>query len=379
PEWAAIEQAIQKSQTWDAALWQTLARCPVITAYSDGGAPIRDPGGPAGVGVIVVGKDLLTAPAWPASGRERVRLELSAHIPARFVLPATSQARAELAGVLAALAVLWHLGARGWRATTATVWSDSRWVVECANRRWQRRTPPDLWRLYGAVEAALRPVLAHGVTVAWVQGHAGYGYNAVADDLATRAALEFDAARYKRYRAAQAATGSEMPGPPALARFGLGAATAPPPALAPPTLPHPAPPRVWIQDAHYTLVVYAPGDQADAWYQLWTRDGRSLQARVPATRQTGPAEERTLTVAVRALLWRIRAAGRRPQDYTLDVYRVEAPADLAPTRALLEQFKAVAQQRVPAPEIAAVFATVAGREPLPSASRPAPKVPAKIG
>ena len=66
----------------------------------------------------------------------------------------------------------------------------------------------------------------------------------------------------------------------------------------------------WIRDAHYTLVVYAPGAAEGGWYQIWTRDGRGVQAWVAPVPGGGTGDEAALLAALNTLVRRVQAAGR---------------------------------------------------------------------
>src|SRR5207244_1321566 len=79
-------------------------------AYTDGSAPVRNPGGPAGFSAILVGYTDLIGPGKPLPINPSARLDLGGYVLARAAEPLPSNNRAEIAGVLAALVAVRTLG-----------------------------------------------------------------------------------------------------------------------------------------------------------------------------------------------------------------------------------------------------------------------------
>ena len=371
PEWAAVRRACDAGLAGDPAGWAALAGCPVVEVYTDGSAPLRNPGGSAGFAAVIVG---FAAPV-PAGTFARpapvARLDLGGYIAARRTEPPTSNNRAEIAGVLAALLALGHLAEAAGAPPQITIWSDSSYVVNCGTGLWQRKKNTDLWPIYDHLAAQVADWAPHWA-LAWVKGHARNPYNEAADEVATRAAFDFDAAQYQRYRAAQEATGQEMPGAAALA------APAPVAPLAPTAgAAHPQPDAPGAPD--YTLILQTrltgkgqPGGMGE--YHIRTKDGRTRTGQVthPQAETVDEAEYHTLIAALTDLATRITAAGRDPSAYILAIYsrqelvvkqltgayRVKAAALqslYAEACALLARFRAAAVIWKPASEWKSLF------------------------
>src|SRR5438067_672412 len=217
-EWEIIKRAVQSSLTELPDTWASFGECQDIIAYTDGSAPVRNPGGPAGFAAVLAGYPDLIDPGKLLHTDPSARLDLSGYIPARATEPLTSNNRAEIAGVLAALEALRHLGQAPHAARRVVIWSDSTYVVNCADGTWRRKKNTDLWSVLDRLVEEARRWVAGDVAIRWVRGHAGNQYNELADELATRAAFNFDETAYLRHRAAQIATGLEMPGAKALSR-----------------------------------------------------------------------------------------------------------------------------------------------------------------
>jgi ribonuclease HI len=384
PEWEVVQQVVAASLADEAATWTALAACRVVEVYTDGSAPLRNPGGPAGFAAVVVGFAGPAAAAAQLRPLSATRLDLGGFVPARQREPATSNNRAEIAGVLAALLALRYLGEQGATARHATIWSDSTYVINCGKGLWQRKKNTDLWPVYDSLVQAARAAWPDGVAVEWVKGHADNPYNEAADQLATRAALAFDEVAYARYRAAQAATGQEMPGASALSAVKSAAPAPPALAVATPIAQPAAPvalPEGWMGAADYVLVLQsrAGKEGGSGQYHLWARDGRHRQALVehPAAQDTSEAEYLTLIAALTDLADRIAAAGRDSQQYTVAVYsqqelvvkqlagayRVKAAALQAPyaaARSVIGRFKGVHPAWKRADEIKPLFRPVPG-------------------
>jgi ribonuclease HI len=234
----------------------------------------------------------------------------------------------------------------------------------CANGTWKRKKNTDLWPIYDRLTAQVSRALPGVVSLEWVKGHAGNLYNEAADRLATEAAFNFDPAKYSRFRAAQAATGREMPGEDALATpnapvdsSGTGAIKYEPSERG----------ASWLNGADYALVLQTRMDAKQqsagtgigaGTYRIWAKDGRSRQGDVQHSGQMlhDEAEYRTLIAALSGMIERITSKGRAPKEYALTIYssrelmvkqltgeyKVKAPSLQAPyaeARTLLNTFK----------------------------------------
>jgi len=237
-EWEVVQRVVAESIAAAPEIWAAFTPCRAVEVYTDGSAPVRNPGGQAGFAAVVVG---FAEPVDAPSARRpmpRAHLRLGGYVPARADDPQTSNNRAELAGALAAWLALTHLAAQG-AATDAgqvTIWSDSQYVVQCGNGAWARKKNVDLWFAYDRLVDDLKRSWGRVPPLRWTKGHAGNRYNEEADELASRAAFNFDETALARYRAAQAATGREMLTPAALQKYGVTLPTTPNTSTPPPSL-----------------------------------------------------------------------------------------------------------------------------------------------
>jgi ribonuclease HI len=388
-EWEIVQRVVQASVEAHLATWEALARCVALEAYTDGSAPVRNPGGPAGFATVLVGFDKKVSRATPKRPDPVARIDLGGYIPQRNAPPLTSNNRAEIAGVMAAQEALRHLSSLGsWAAQQVIIWSDSKYAVMCANGTWKRKKNTDLWPLCDRLAAQVGRAVPGGVTLEWVKGHAGNLYNEAADHLATEAAFNFDEAKYARFRAAQVATGREMPGEGAIASQDRLAKF--------PTVDEPvtstsstAPAQsqsggaTWLNGADYALVLHTRMDAKQqsagtgigtGTYRIWAKDGRSRDAEVRHRGQMlhDEAEYFTLISALSGMVERITARGSDPGDYVLTVYsgrelvvkqlageyRVKAVALQAPyadAQSLLKKFKRVEVIWKRGPELTAML------------------------
>ena len=101
-EWEVVQRVVAASLVAAPEAWAAFAQCRAIEVYTDGSAPVRNPGGQAGFAAVVAG---FAEPIDALSARRpepRAHLRLGGYVPARADDPPTSNNRAELAGVLAA-------------------------------------------------------------------------------------------------------------------------------------------------------------------------------------------------------------------------------------------------------------------------------------
>lgn len=178
-EWSSILGALRNISV-DTA-WSTLGEQGVV-AYSDG-ACVKNPGGPAGWGVILVSAGNITG----ESVREGApRIECYGHIPRS---PNTTNNRAEIAAVLAVLCI-------APRDQPLTIYSDSEYTIKVAQGIYQMKANSDLWDLYRVLLRKRKGPLAFE----WVRGHAGHDQNERADELAGLGAWNGDIEAYRKWQ-----------------------------------------------------------------------------------------------------------------------------------------------------------------------------------
>ncbi len=162
-------------------------------AYTDG-ACIKNPGGPAGWSVILVPVDAVV------DGevlKEAERIESFGHIPRA---PETTNNRAEIAAILAALSI-------APRAYPLTIFSDSDYTIKTAQGLYKGKANPDLWDLY----RVLLSKRSAPTSFEWVRGHAGHTQNERADELAGLGAWNNDLEAYRKWQASLAPEARNAP------------------------------------------------------------------------------------------------------------------------------------------------------------------------
>ena len=157
-----------------------------VVAYTDG-ACIKNPGGPAGWSVILASSDYVDGEHIDEGAP---RIECYGHIPRS---PATTNNRAEIAAVLAALCL-------APRDQPLTVHSDSEYTIKVATGVFQMKANPDLWELYRVLLKKRKTPPAFE----WVRGHAGQAHNERADELAGLGAWNGDVAAYRQWQESMA-------------------------------------------------------------------------------------------------------------------------------------------------------------------------------
>src|SRR6476659_1307448 len=55
PEWEAVEDTIESANEREPDLWAAFVGCSAIEVFTDGSAPVRNPGGPAGSSAVLLG------------------------------------------------------------------------------------------------------------------------------------------------------------------------------------------------------------------------------------------------------------------------------------------------------------------------------------
>ncbi len=178
-EWHSILDALRKISVEDA---RSIFEERSAVAYTDGSC-VRNPGGPAGWGVILVSEDKVI----DGNIREGApRIESHGHIPES---PNTTNNRAEITAVLAALCI-------APRDQPLTIYGDSEYIIKVAQGIYQMKANADLWDLYRVL---LKKRNAPPAFV-WVRGHAGHDQNERADELAGLGAWNDDLEAYRKWQ-----------------------------------------------------------------------------------------------------------------------------------------------------------------------------------
>src|SRR6478672_12365356 len=125
PEWQAARDAVGESLKRDGALWAAFAGCRTVEVYTDGSAPVRNPGGPLGCAAVMVGFAGMVDQGIAVRPKARARLELGAYVKERKSDPRTSNNRAEIAAMMMALEALYRLHELGYRPEKIVIFSDS--------------------------------------------------------------------------------------------------------------------------------------------------------------------------------------------------------------------------------------------------------------
>jgi ribonuclease HI len=333
PEWEVVQRVIERDLQQRPQAWANFAECREVEVYTDGSCPVKNPGGPAGFAAVVAGFKEEIDSTNAERPEPHARLDLGGYIAGRTSEPPTSNNRAEIAGILAACEALRQIGLRGYGFRRVTVWSDSQYAVSCATGAWKRKKNTDLWPIFDQV---LREVedWAPQFSLKWVRGHAGNRFNEAADDLATRAAFNFDPGQHAAFRAAQRATGKEMPGEyrvpsddgPPTTDDGPPATINPQPS----TRNHQPATGNRLDGADYMLVLYTHVKKGDhplrgphiGDYRLWAKDGRSRTHTVhhEGGHPSDEAEYLTLIEALTDISNRITKSGRDTAGYNLLIY-----------------------------------------------------------
>lgn len=170
PELAAVWEAISRAQDQQSSRWERLLAQDSWTVYTDGSAPIKNPGGAIGFSSIF----LVDTEAWEVYGGT----------PGRTSEPATSNNRAEIAGALAILEVYYQLSTQDRQLPKSIeIVCDSQYVVHCAQGKWKKHKNKDLWRRFDQLMCVTRR-LKTKVDFRWTRAHVGTEWNERADVLA---------------------------------------------------------------------------------------------------------------------------------------------------------------------------------------------------
>jgi ribonuclease HI len=292
PELTSVTDGIARALAAQPEAWARLHAMPLWVVYTDGSAPIKNPGGAIGFASVFVLQD---------GGA----FEVSGGVPGRTTEPATSNNRAEIAGVIAILELIYrtHLEKLPLPREVDVV-CDSQYVVNCAQGKWKKHKNRDLWQRFDQVASIAR---AQKVKIAyrWTRAHVGTEWNERADVLAKEAALgPAGEAALPRPDAGTVETG----GGASSGRGGSG-------------------PNGTSSDGdsqhHYLLRLFAAmtgRTRSEGYYELRTPSrARQQTLEVHDTVTLDEAEYHTLNAALADLLRTLQSAGRSPSDFRICV------------------------------------------------------------
>lgn len=279
PELTSVAEGIARALERQAEAWRRLHAMTKWTVYTDGSAPIVNPGGVIGFSsVFVLGEDAF---------------EVSGGVPARRTEPATSNNRAEIAGVIAILELIYKTHQEKLPLPTEVdVVCDSQYVVNCAQGNWKKHKNRDLWQRFDQLASVCRAQKVK-VVYRWTRAHVGTEWNERADVLAKEAALAMEArpaglAAPAHEQTEQDSKSSERAG-----------------------------------EHHYLLRLFSSmtgKTKSEGYYELRTPN-RSRQATVEVGNSItlDEAEYHTLSTALHDLLGTLEKAGRSPSDFKICV------------------------------------------------------------
>jgi ribonuclease HI len=182
-EWRSVLDALQSVYVDKA---RVILGTKGVMAFSDG-ACIKNPGGPAGWGAILLAADSVTD---GVAHEDAKPIECYGYIPKSQT---TTNNRAEISAVLAVLCIAPPEHA-------LKIYSDSDYTIKVAQGTYQMKANADLWSLYRMLlnRRKISPLFE------WVRGHAGHDLNERADELAGLGAWNGDRDAYRKWQESSA-------------------------------------------------------------------------------------------------------------------------------------------------------------------------------
>lgn len=275
PELTSVTEGIAHALVEQSDAWDKLHAMPEWVVYTDGSAPIVNPGGVIGfASVFVLG--------------EKEAFEVSGGVPARKTDPPTSNNRAEIAGVIAILELIYRTHTQKLPLPRAVeIVCDSQYVVNCAQGKWKKHKNRDLWQRFDQLASVCRAQKVK-VLYRWTRAHVGTQWNERADVLAKEAAM------------AMQARPDDPPSPPSPSK-----------SIEP------------AQGTHYKLRLFssmAGKQQAEGFYELRTPSrSRQNSLSFEDCRTVDEAEYLTLNHALGDLLATLQTAGCDSGQFDLEV------------------------------------------------------------
>ena len=180
PELTSVSEGITRAQEQQKERWEKLHALTEWEVYTDGSAPIINPGGVIGfASVFVLG--------------DGEAFEVSGGVPARKTEPPTSNNRAEIAGAIAILELIYRTHTQKLPLPKSVeIVCDSQYVVHCAQGKWKKHKNRDLWQRFDQLASVCRAQKVK-VTYRWTRAHVGTEWNERADVLAKEAAMSMEA------------------------------------------------------------------------------------------------------------------------------------------------------------------------------------------
>lgn len=285
PELTAVSEGISRALESQSQKWLKLHAMANWEVYTDGSAPIINPGGVIGFASIFV--------LGPSEA-----FEVNGGVPARKTEPATSNNRAEIAGVIAILELIYRTHTQKLPLPQAVeIVCDSQYVINCAQGKWKKHKNRDLWQRFDQLASVCRAQKVK-VTYRWTRAHVGTEWNERADVLAKEAALSMEAR------------------PQPTSGFGLSAVSEAPARSTSEPSPNDAQP-------HYQLRLFSTmggRTRAEGFYEIRTPSrARQANLAIADCLTLDEAEYQTLLQALSDLLDTLEIAGRDPREFRLEV------------------------------------------------------------